>query len=324
MQFGVVPIFCDSLDNGNISPEAIAAFITPRTKAVVVTHMWGMPCNMRAIRDILRKHPNVLLIEDCSHAHGAKIDGQFVGTFGDAAAWSLQGIDIVRGGEGGITLTKNPEIYYRQLVWGHHNKRCKAEIPSDHPLSLFSLNEVGNKHRAHPIAIALAFTDLERLDSIRQFKALYASQMVSRLASIPFLHAPSVVTTGESRIEPAWYAFILRFIGSRAPDGLSRKSFVGKLHERGLREVNIPRSTGLLHQNPLYKTPHRFFPHAYPHGLSPAFIRNVDFPAAQAFSGEAIKLPVWTSHNDQAVVNHYLDVICDVAREEIGNLNGMD
>ena len=111
MQFGAVPIFCDSLDDGNISPEAIAASITPRTKAVVVTHMWGMPCNMSAIRDILRKHSNVLLIEDCSHAHAAKIDGQFVGTFGDAAAWSLQGQKSISGGEGGITLTKHAEIY---------------------------------------------------------------------------------------------------------------------------------------------------------------------------------------------------------------------
>ena len=324
MQFGVVPIFCDTLDNGNISPEAITAAITSRTKAIVITHMWGLPCNMRAICDILQNHPNVLLIEDCSHAHGAKIDGQLVGTFGDAAAWSLQGQKIISGGEGGITLTKHAELYYRQLIWGHYNKRCKAEIPSDHYLSPFSLTGAGAKNRAHPLAIALAFPQLERLDSILRFKTLYAFQMASRLASIPFLHVPSMVMLGESRIEPAWYALVLRFIGSRAPNGLSRESFVCKLHERGLCEVDIPKSTGLLHQEPLYTTPHKLFPHLYPHDNSPAFGRNVDFPAAQAFYNEAIKLPVWTSRSDQAVVNHYLDVICDVARVEIDRSNGIE
>ena len=323
MQFGVVPIFCDTLDNGNISPEAITGAITSRTKAIVITHMWGMPCNMRAICDILRNHPKILLIEDCSHAHGAKIDGQLVGTFGDAAAWSLQGQKIISGGEGGITLTKNAELYYRQLIWGHYNKRCKAEIPSDHPLSSFSLTGAGAKNRAHPLAIALAFTQLERLDSMLQFKTLYASQMASRLASIPFLHAPSMVMLGESRMEPAWYALVFRFIGSRAPNGLSRESFVCKLQERGLCEVDIPKSTGLLYQEPLYTTPHKLFPHLYPHDNSLAFGRNVDFPAAQAFYNEAIKLPVWTSRSDQAVVNHYLDVICDVARVEINRPNGI-
>ena len=116
MQFGIVPIFCDTLDNGNISPEAISASITPHTKAVVVTHMWGIPYNIRAICDVLQEHPNILLIEDCSHAHGAKIYGQFIRTFGDAAAWSLQGQKIISGGEGGITLTKHAELYYQQLI----------------------------------------------------------------------------------------------------------------------------------------------------------------------------------------------------------------
>ena len=202
---------------------------------------------MRAICDVLQNHPNVLLIEDCSHAHGAKIDGQFVGTFGDAAAWSLQGQKIISGGEGGITLTKHAELYYRQLIWGHYNKRCKAEIPSDHPLYSISLTRAGAKNRAHPLAIALAFTQLERLDSIRKFKALYASQIASRLASIPFLHGPSMVMLAESQIEPAWYALVFRFTKSRAPNGLSRETFVSKLHERGLCEVDIPKSTGLLH-----------------------------------------------------------------------------
>ena len=113
---------------------------------------------MRAIHDILKNNPNVLLIEDCSHAYRAKIDGKTVGTFGDAAVWSPQGQKIISGGEGGITLTKHADLYYRQLIWGHYNKRCKAEIPSDHPVSSFSLTGAGAKNCAYPLAIALTFT----------------------------------------------------------------------------------------------------------------------------------------------------------------------
>ncbi|KAL8882736.1 MAG: hypothetical protein Q9198_000315 [Flavoplaca austrocitrina] len=72
MQFGIKPIFCDANKNGTVSPSAIANAITTKTKAVVVTHMWGIPCDMDAICSILQQWPDILLFEDCSHAHGAK------------------------------------------------------------------------------------------------------------------------------------------------------------------------------------------------------------------------------------------------------------
>ena len=216
MQFGVVPIFCEALPDGNISPKAILSALTPRTKAVVVTHMWGMPCNMRAICKILADHLGVLLLEDCSHAHGARIAGQVVGTFGDAAAWSLQGQKIISGGEGGITLTKHSEFFHRQLLWGHYNKRCKTTIPKDHELHKFSLTGAGNKNRAHPLAIAIAYTQLQRLDEIRTFKSRYAEYMVSKLAQIPYLEVPDMIALKTAQVEPAWYALIVLYQFTRS------------------------------------------------------------------------------------------------------------
>ena len=116
-----------------------------------------------------------------------------------------------------------------------------------------------------------------------------------------------------AQMEPAWYALLLRFVGSRAPHGLTRESYVRELHKRGLSEVDIPKSTRLLHREPLYTSPQKIFPHLYSAGIPQELRRNEHFPTAQAFYDEAIKLPVWTSRNDQAVVNHYLDVMCDVA-----------
>jgi perosamine synthetase len=94
MHFGIQPVFVDVDENGNMSSEALQRKITSRTKAVMLTHIWGIPCKMSEILSVLSKYPHVLLLEDCSHAHGASINGKCVGTFGDGAAWSLQGQKI--------------------------------------------------------------------------------------------------------------------------------------------------------------------------------------------------------------------------------------
>ncbi len=90
MSTGSHPVFCDCRMDGNIDPDEIIRNITPKTKAVIVTHMWGIPCEMDVIQEICLQN-NLALLEDCSHAHGASYGGKKVGTFGTAAAWSLQG-----------------------------------------------------------------------------------------------------------------------------------------------------------------------------------------------------------------------------------------
>ena len=77
MQFGIQPKFCDCGPDGNIDPLKISQAITPSTKAVVVTHLWGIPCDMTAINAVVSRHPSTLLLEDCSHAHGASIPGSW-------------------------------------------------------------------------------------------------------------------------------------------------------------------------------------------------------------------------------------------------------
>lgn len=125
MHLGVKPVFIDAHpETGNMDPSKIASAITYKTKAVIATHMWGVPWAMKEIGDICRNN-GILLLEgrqlkfasvigrrtngliDCSHAHGASINGKKVGTFGDGAAWSIQGDKVVSGGEGGVSLTPN-------------------------------------------------------------------------------------------------------------------------------------------------------------------------------------------------------------------------
>lgn len=258
MHFGITPIFCDANENGTISATAIANVITDKTKAVVITHMWGIPCDMTAICSVLGQKRGILLLEDCSHAHGAMFKGQPVGTFGDGAAWSLQGQKIVTGGEGGITLTMHADFHYRQLIFGHYNKRCKLEIPADHPLHRFALTGAGLKNRAHPLAIAIALNQLRRLPAFHAWKSKYATQLIVKLSPIHFLELP--VLDVDNGTEPAWYAFTMLFKVAKAPARLTREIFVEQLRSRGLSDVDIPHSTGLLHLEPLYRRPQELLP----------------------------------------------------------------
>ena len=265
---------------------------------------------MEAILSVLGQTRGILLLEDCSHAHGAIFKGQPVGTFGDGAAWSLQGQKIVTGGEGGITLSKHADLHYRQLIFGHYNKRCKLEIPANNHLHQFALTGAGLKTRAHPLAIAIALNQLRRLPDFHTWKTKYATQLIVKISAIPFLELP--VLNIENGTEPAWYAFIILFKVAKAPSGLTREIFVEQLRSRGLADVDIPRSTGLLHQEPLYKNPRELLPYLY--GEQYVMPNDAtEFNTAQAFYDEAIKFPVYATRDGQAATDQYVEIILDVA-----------
>ena len=104
-----VPVLVDcELDTGNIDPAAIEGAITPRTRAIVVVHINGHPCDMDPIAEIARRR-GLRLIEDCSHAHGA-MQGVPVGGIGDVSIFSLQGSKLTAAGQGGLLLTRDREI----------------------------------------------------------------------------------------------------------------------------------------------------------------------------------------------------------------------
>lgn len=106
---GATPIFVD-IDpiTYNINPDLIQAAITTKTKAIQVVHIYGLPADMPRISEIARKH-KLLLIEDAAQAHLAEINGQRVGTFGDAAAFSFYPTKNMTSGEGGMVVLKNAD-----------------------------------------------------------------------------------------------------------------------------------------------------------------------------------------------------------------------
>jgi perosamine synthetase len=106
---GGTPVFVDiDASTYNIDPKLIEAAITPRTKAIQVVHLYGLPANMPPIIDIAKRH-NLLIIEDAAQAHLAAIEGNPVGTFGDAAVFSFYPTKNMTSGEGGMAVFAQPE-----------------------------------------------------------------------------------------------------------------------------------------------------------------------------------------------------------------------
>ncbi len=305
MYLGAIPIFCDADAEGNISFEQIVERRSTRTRAVVVTHMWGLPAADTAkIADYCRDN-GLYLLEDCSHAHGARRNHSLVGTFGDLAAWSLQGQKTVTGGEGGILVTDRDDLYNRALLHGHYNKRPKTEIDHNDPSRDFYLTGMGLKLRAHPLAIALAADQFRHLDEFLAQRAEFARMLDDAVADISFL---TPTHHDSHNITASWYAYNLLYNPVRAR-GVTREKFVEALHAEGLCEVDIPGSTGLLHQLPLFTRPHELLTRLYQAPLP----SQSGYPTAENICRSIIKLPVWTFPDEAPIVNHYVRGIRRVA-----------
>ena len=303
---GAKPVLCDCDENGNIDPREIIKKITLKTKAVVITHMWGMPCQMNKILQICKKN-NLLLLEDCSHAHGATYNKKYVGSFGDMAAWSLQGSKNITGGEGGILVTNNVEFYNKSLLLGHYNKRCKQEISKSHKYYKYAVTGMGLKHRAHPLAVSIANEILINLEKNYKIKRFFANKIIKDLSSINGLTLP---VFNKNTVSPSWYGMIFRY-NDKYFDNLSIDLFCDALKAEGLIEVDIPVSTSPLNLLPLFQNPKDLFPI---YKKNPFKYEKGDFPKAERFYKNIFKIPIWTEKIDSKVVNKYIKGIIKVTK----------
>jgi dTDP-4-amino-4,6-dideoxygalactose transaminase len=263
----------------------------------MVTHLWGRPADMATLAAIADAH-GLVLLEDGSHSHGAGIDGKKVGTFGLASAFSLNGPKPLSGGEGGFVLTNDDDTYYRVLTFAHYNKRCRSEIPEGHPLAQYAVTGSGLKLRIHPLAAALAFDQLQRLDGYLTGRAEIARYLTEHLAQVPGLD----VTPVPEGVVHSWYGLTLTY----RPDelgGLPIERFHQALLAEGANEFDRPGSTSPLHELPLYQRPDLLFPgHPQHHNQYPPGA----FPVAENAYRHTIKLPVWHREQDLALAEQYV------------------
>ncbi|MFH1153096.1 MAG: DegT/DnrJ/EryC1/StrS aminotransferase family protein, partial [Pseudomonadota bacterium] len=158
---GAKPIFADS-ERGTwqIDPEDVKRKITPRTKAVIVVHLFGYPADMARIMDIAAQN-GLHVIEDCAEAFGTQIQGKTVGTFGDIATFSFYGNKTITTGEGGIVATNTLNL---------HEKVCHLKGQGLSRNRFYWHDALGYNYRMTNICAAIGLAQLERADEIIEKK----------------------------------------------------------------------------------------------------------------------------------------------------------
>eukprot|EP01083_Nonionella_stella_P204645 745861_1 len=238
------------LENGNIDPQRITHQINDKTKALIITHMWGISCNLNEIIDICNDQ-NILLLQDCSHAHGTTYNSVNVGNYGDGNAWSLQGKKLITAGEGGILCTKHQDIFEKAVLIGHYNKRSKQQIDSKENLE-FASTGTGLKLRMHPLGCALANEQLKNdyfvnMVKERQDVGHYISHQIQTEHIFNGL-SPAMIPDNSTS---SFYALPILFDHKQFKCSLSE--FVYKLNECGVSSADVPNSTCPLHYHHLFQ-----------------------------------------------------------------------
>jgi dTDP-4-amino-4,6-dideoxygalactose transaminase len=166
---GATPVFVDcEPETGNMSPEAIAAAITPRTRAISVVHFVGIPCNMPAIIRLAEAH-HLKVIEDCALAVGSRFDGRHVGLFGDAGCFSFYPVKHMTTGEGGMFVTRHPDVataVARLRAFGVDRTHTERSIPG-----MYDVPGLGLNYRMSELQAALGVVQTRRLPENLQRRA---------------------------------------------------------------------------------------------------------------------------------------------------------
>lgn len=252
MLLGARPVFCEmDPDTLLADPEDIERRLTPCTKAICVPHLFGNVCDMDRILAVGRKH-GIPVIEDCSHSHGARWDGQPIGSLGDIGCFSMQGASPggkpVAGGEAGVIATNHRRYYERILVMGHLNRSGMVnELTDPNYKAIGSTGFSLVKFRPSALSMAIGLASLETVQYRNKRIWEYYLQIEDGLKGVPGVR----VASRYPKAQPG--GFYGNFRGIYNPDelgGLPVDTFIEAVNAEGapLRGRSYP----LWHLNPLF------------------------------------------------------------------------
>lgn len=225
------PVFADVDPNtGCITAQTIEPLINKRTKAIVVVHLGGWPADMNQINKLADKY-QLKVVEDCAQAHGAKINGRSVGTFGDCAAWSFCTDKIIStAGEGGMVTTNDKNIW--NLVWSlkDHGKSFNSVFKEKHPYGFRWLHEkFGSNFRLTEFQSVIGRIQLNKLDNWNKIRQRNASIISEKLSKCNLLRIP----IPPSNITHAWYKYYCYLNLDQMKSDWSRDRIIREINENG-------------------------------------------------------------------------------------------
>jgi dTDP-4-amino-4,6-dideoxygalactose transaminase len=190
-----LPVFADiDPTTGNLTAESIARQITPRTRAVILVHLFGFPADLAPIGDLLGAR-GIPLIEDCAQAHGAEYRGKKVGTFGDFGCFSLQQSKQITCGDGGVTLVNRADLAERASLFVDKGWDRKRGVRAH----LF----LGMNYRMTELQGAVALAQLRKLPCLIEARRAMADRLTGQLRAITGLVPPPT----EPGTLPSWWMY---------------------------------------------------------------------------------------------------------------------
>lgn len=286
---GARPVFADCLPaSGNMDVSTIEPLVTPRTKAIGLVHFIGFPCDLGPILALAARR-GLKVVEDCAIALGTRYDGTHVGLLGDAGAFSFYPVKHITTGEGGMFVTRYPEVARRVHHWrafGVDRSFDERTVPG-----LYEITTLGLNYRMSDINASLGRVQLRHLPGLIDLRRRNDARLRERLRGAAGVR---VLDGSGPRVEHSPYCLSVVLEGALAP---RRNAVLLRMKERGV-------GTSVYYPHPLPRA--AYYQKKY--GTSAASV-----PAATEISDCSVALPVGP-HLSEADVDR-------VAREFIETLN---
>ncbi|GAA2043990.1 MULTISPECIES: DegT/DnrJ/EryC1/StrS aminotransferase family protein [Streptomyces] len=286
-----------------LDPRALEAAVTEHTRVVTVVHQWGHPADMDRVLDIAARY-GLKVLEDCSHAHGSRYRGRPVGTFGDAAVFSLQAAKAVYAGEGGILVTNDAGVHDRATLLGHYRDRSRDEV-TDARLRDHWVTGFGLKLRMSPLNAVVARHALAAFPARRDARHRCLHHLGGLIADVPYLEP---VTVADDVDMGAWYGYKPLYRPKALP-GVDRALLIDALRAEGM-EAGAP-SAPRLGTLPLYAAPENpLFP-----GTAKRSAGAMPGSAAAHVEQHALSLPTFSRWpQDKPLIEEYAAAFHKIAR----------
>lgn len=279
LEAGATPVFVDvEPDTGNIDANLIEAAITPRTKAILPVHLYGLLCDMRALRAIADKH-GLAIVEDAAHCVEGIRDGIRPGGLSNAACFSFYATKNLTCGEGGALTTDDPALLESLRLLRLHGMTKSAADRHREGYQHWDMKILGWKYNMDNIQAAMLIPQLRRLESKLKERERLARLYEERLGGLNWLQIPALPqnTVHARHLFPVWV------------EGPLRDQMIRGLQERGIQTVVNYRAIHLT----------SYLKEKLGHAAG-------DFPVAESIGERTLSLPYYPGMPDG-----HIDIVCD-------------
>ena len=294
------PVFAESDPATlNIDPASIEKLITPRTKAIVIVHLCGLPCDMDAIMAFAQKY-NLKVVEDCAHCHDAEYKDRKIGTIGDIGCFSYQATKLMPGIEGGMMITNNKEYYERAVALGHYERL--PGLVQDSMYRRYQHTCFGYKYRIHPLSAAILRPQFKKYTALNRQREENLKYLDAELDKVPGLETIKTPT----EVKRNYYCYRVKYKAEEL-GGLEIEKFIAALQAEGL-EVSKERYV-LMHLQPAFNEVNNGFPWV----KTGKIIENpLSLPVTEKLYAQLLSLPTFPQASEK-LVQQYVEGFRKVA-----------